>query len=539
METSSKYFLRMTFCFFLLTDSSYAADFLSIACGAAAGRTDTRNIEWVTDDGFIQTGKNLRGLDAGFPYDSLKYFPEGRSKNCFVLPAKNATTYLLRISFYPGNATTAPSIDSPVDFNVTVNNDLWLTYAATADIRPSGWAEAVFHTFAKGEIYLCLVKGTKGFPFINGIELREQNTSSYSLVKKGKFLITSDRYNTGTKPDNGTLLRYPDDPYDRIWFPTPTSEFPAYPRVENMSVTSSPATLTAEDGYNWPPTKVLEDAWVGRNLSSPNFQRPDGLTLLYVAFYIKEIRPVNVSEADPIGMTLGLNSFSFDVNITNVNDLTVSITRNISDALTVNLTVISKPWSKQSAILNGFEMYSVQDVDTSETFPRDQDPLTAVQRSFGLEDWTGDPCYPVAWDWVACDSTSRISKLLLSKSNISGTIPVEISQLKNLTEIHLDNNKLTGEIPPSLLSLTKLKILKLDNNSLSGPIPADFQDYPGFTFSGNPGLCLTGNGSCASPPGARPPSSDASTAVKLVSNKLSITVAVVLAVPILDYLMRN
>ncbi|KAL2650800.1 hypothetical protein R1flu_018928 [Riccia fluitans] len=530
MEKSSKCFLFITLCIYLLTGSSYAADFVSIACGAAAGGTDIRNIEWVTDDGFIQTGKNLQGLDAEFPYDSLKYFPEGRSKNCFVLPAKNATTYLLRTSFYPGNATAGPSIESPVDFNVTVYNEHLFAYSATAEFRPDGWTEAIFNTFEKDEIYLCLLKGTQGFPFINGIELREQNTTSYSDVKKGKFFVAANRINTGTKPNDGTILRYPDDPFDRIWFPTPYSEYPPFPTVENLTVIPPPATDTSEDGYNWPPTKVLGDAWVGRNLSSPNFPKPAGLKELYVAFYIKEIRPVSLSEADPIGMTLGVNNLNADLNLTDVSDRTVGITRDVSDALTINLTVISKPWSKQSAILNGFEMYSLQDVDMSKTFPRDQDALGALQKSFGLEDWTGDPCYPVAWDWVTCDSTnSRITQLLLSNMSISGSIPKETSLLTDLTAIYLDNNELTGEIPLSLLSLIKLKILNLDDNNLSGPIPAGFQSKTGFTFTGNPELCLTGNVSCASSPGASfpPPKRAPSAAVKLMYEKFSLMVMLI------------
>ncbi|KAL2649303.1 hypothetical protein R1flu_017431 [Riccia fluitans] len=525
MERNINFFLLAALCFHMLTGSSqvYSYDFLSIACGAAAGKTDDLGIDWVTDDGYIQTGKNLRGLDDTFPYDSLKYFPEGRSKNCFVLPANQTTTYLLRASFYPGNDTTGPSIDSPVDFNVTVNNDLLFGYFATAESRPSGFIESVVHTFDKKEIFFCLVKGTQGFPFINGIELRELEATAYAQVKKKKFLISIDRYNTGTKPDDTNSLRYPDDPFDRIWFPTPWTNFPAYQRVEYLSVT--PHGPEAEEGYNWPPVKVLQDAWVGRNLSSPDFVKPDSLSQLYAAFYIDEIQNVTLSEANPLGILLGVNNFFYEFNVTESdNSLEVWITTDVSADPSVNFTILSQPWSKHPVVLNGFELLSMFDVDTSATFTTDQKALIAIKQSFGLEDWTGDACYPVEWDWVKCNTLStRVNKLLLSDKNISGSIPKEISQMSDLTEIYLDNNELTGEIPQSIFSLSKLKVLNLANNDLSGSVPVSFQNKVGFTFSGNPRLCLTGNGSCAPPPGPPSPPNlpSPSTAAELILNEIS------------------
>ncbi|KAL3702494.1 hypothetical protein R1sor_020516 [Riccia sorocarpa] len=515
MERGINYVLLAALCFHMLTGSShvYSYDFLSIACGAATGGTDDLGIKWVTDERYIQTGKSLRGLEDTFTYGSLRYFPEGRSKNCFVLPVKNTTTYLVRASFNPGNATTGPAVDLPVDFNITVNNNLLFSYSATAEFQPVGWVDSVVHTFKNEELFLCLLKGTEGSPFINGIELRELNTTAYYQVKEGIFFIGQGRYNTGTKKDDFTQVRYPDDIFDRIWSPTPLTDFPAFNRFENLSLTP-PKVTAPEDGYNWPPATILQDAWVGRNLSSPNFPKPASVSLLYVGIYMDEIRSVEVSEANPVGVIIGVNNYSSPFNLTQADTAwTISITTDVSADSTINLTLTSQPWSNQSAILNGFELYSLQEVDTSATSPRDQDALTAIRQSFGLEDWTGDACYPVAWDWVKCNTaTSRVTQLLLSKKNISGTIPEEIGQLTGLTEIHLDNNKLSGQIPDSLRYLVKLQILNLANNNLSGPVPASLQDKDGFTFTGNPGLCLTGNASCASPPrppGPPPPSNSA------------------------------
>ncbi|KAL2649304.1 hypothetical protein R1flu_017432 [Riccia fluitans] len=494
MEGSIKFFLVAALCFHMLTGSSqvHSHYFLSIACGAAAGKTDDLGIDWVTDNGYIQTGKNLRGLDETFPYDSLKYFPEGRSKNCFVLPANQTTTYLLRASFYPGNDTTGPSIDSPVDFNVTVNNDLLYGYFATAESRPSGFVESVVHTFDKKEIFFCLVKGTQGFPFINGIELRELEATAYDygydlIVKNKKFLIIFDRYNMGTKPDKTKSLRYPDDPFDRIWLPEPLPDFPESPRVENPSVT--PHGPEAKEGYNWQPVEVLQDARVGRNLQGLDFGLDVGglgthtLYQWYVAYYIGEIQNVPLSEAESLGLN-AIKETIYEFNLTE-SDISLQIWMLMPS---LNSSVFLLPRSKQP-VLNGFEILSPFDVDTSATFTTDQEALNAIKQSFGLEDWTGDACYPVEWDWVKCNTVStRVNKLLLSDKNISGSIPEEISQMSDLTEIYLDNNELTGEIPQSMFSLSKLKVLNLANNDLSGLVPVSFQNRVGFTFSGNPRL---------------------------------------------------
>ncbi len=57
-----------------------------------------------------------------------------------------------------------------------------------------------------------------------------------------------------------------------------------------------------------------------------------------------------------------------------------------------------------------------------------------------------------------------------------GSIPTEISNLTNLTELGLENNQLTGGIPPGIENLTNLIKLWLSSNQLTGEIPENICD---------------------------------------------------------------
>ncbi|XP_028054895.1 probable LRR receptor-like serine/threonine-protein kinase At3g47570 [Camellia sinensis] len=59
----------------------------------------------------------------------------------------------------------------------------------------------------------------------------------------------------------------------------------------------------------------------------------------------------------------------------------------------------------------------------------------------------------------------------LSRNYLTGPIPVEVGNLKNLVELNLSHNKLSGGIPNNLGSCTSLERLYLDNNSFGGTFP--------------------------------------------------------------------
>jgi uncharacterized repeat protein (TIGR01451 family) len=61
---------------------------------------------------------------------------------------------------------------------------------------------------------------------------------------------------------------------------------------------------------------------------------------------------------------------------------------------------------------------------------------------------------------------------------LSGSIPLELTNLRNLEWIDLGFNRLTGTIPTQFASMAKLRGLSLDFNGLTGPIPPALAELP-------------------------------------------------------------
>ncbi|PTQ46751.1 hypothetical protein MARPO_0010s0134 [Marchantia polymorpha] len=537
--------------FFALALSSSAQEFLSIDCGADVGRTDEAGIKWVTDDGYVKTGRNREiretgtavqlgspdfSLTSAFTYPTARVFTEKRSKHCYVLPVQKNSTYLLRTIQYAGESISTASIAFPVSFNVTVNNEVWYSFSGqTDDDLGPFFYESVFYSLQKEEVDVCFVAGALGTPFVNSIEMRKLNPLSYYEVQRGgvyRFLDFVGRYNTG-QPSNSSYISYPDDPYDRYWMPI-TNILRA--GVANSSVLATPTQADQTTaGWNFAPERVQEDAWVGTDLSV-QFPRAEGAPRAYAAWYFQEIRNLTAAELlrNPTQMVVSLNGESHALNLSTFSPQQVSMLVELESSTTVDLNLIS-PNGSRPAILNAFELHWAYEVDQSTTNANDATVLKSLQSIFGLEDWQGDACYPVAWDWVACDGDSRIIELNLSDKNLTGPIPDAIVELTQLQKIRLDNNQLNGTIPQSLRTLRNLQLLALDNNNLSGDIPAAFVDKAGFTFSGNPGICQVGgncNSTAPNPAPAEASKSDDDSNEKIyigVIAALSVIIAVLVA----------
>ncbi|XP_076894088.1 receptor-like protein EIX2 [Bidens hawaiensis] len=69
-----------------------------------------------------------------------------------------------------------------------------------------------------------------------------------------------------------------------------------------------------------------------------------------------------------------------------------------------------------------------------------------------------------------CES-SKLESLRFAESGLSGNLPQQLGNLKNLVLINLYDNSISGLIPDSLGNLSSLETLELGFNSISGPIP--------------------------------------------------------------------
>jgi len=123
----------------------------------------------------------------------------------------------------------------------------------------------------------------------------------------------------------------------------------------------------------------------------------------------------------------------------------------------------------------------------------DSAALVALYTATGGATWTTpwDLTKPInEWAGVTIDNaTSRkVTKLILSTRNLTGTLPAAFQGLTSLTELRLDGNKLTGAVAAGIASCPALVTLYLQNNAFTGVLPSAFASLTKlkqFNISGN------------------------------------------------------
>ncbi|CAK9133867.1 unnamed protein product [Ilex paraguariensis] len=83
----------------------------------------------------------------------------------------------------------------------------------------------------------------------------------------------------------------------------------------------------------------------------------------------------------------------------------------------------------------------------------------------------------------AMGKLQHLGKLYLNANNLSGPIPSSLGNLTSLNMLFIDDNRLEGSIPSSLGKCHKLEILVLSSNNLSGTIPKEVMAISSLTIS--------------------------------------------------------
>jgi len=104
------------------------------------------------------------------------------------------------------------------------------------------------------------------------------------------------------------------------------------------------------------------------------------------------------------------------------------------------------------------------------------DALVALYNSTDGENWangwalpTDEPC---ALYGVTCQD-GHVTELDLGSNQLTGSIPLQLGNLTNLSYLSLRENQLTGSIPPELGDLINLSYLSLRLNQLTDEIPSE------------------------------------------------------------------
>ncbi|CAM6112765.1 unnamed protein product [Calypogeia fissa] len=463
--------------------------FLSIDCGSDNNYTDNETgIFWETDYNYTSTGRNLETLVQNYAPDqpqpmvnqlqagTIRYFDEPRSRDCYVLPVQQRETYLLRLTFYYGNIGTF-SENTFGSFEVWVDSNNWLNLAwdYTAAYYYTDDYELVYSA-SRSNLNVCLVR-IQGPSFLSALELRQLATGMYASAvgpTRSSWLFQAVRANFG--PSGAVQQwRYPNDTYDRIWQVNSGGQI-----IGNPNIRSSPTSYALDPDR--PPLVVMRHALVHPNgtIAIPlRFGRHNvsHSIAFYIATYFQELD----GSASATGNVRGMDYYVNDVYIRsfNISDAPseISVSTLVEDKYWLNISLGPASWSSLAPSVNAFEVYQIYPWDTTRTAPEDVSTLYALQVRLNLLDWTGDPCFPFAFDWLSCsfEASPRITTLSLANQGFEGNIPIEILNLTSLTNLTLNGNKFNGSIP-DFSSLVNLQVINLQNNDLSGDIP---------TFLGN------------------------------------------------------
>ncbi|XP_072955742.1 putative leucine-rich repeat receptor-like protein kinase At2g19210 [Typha angustifolia] len=465
----------------LVSGQSGSEDYISIDCGITSGSryNDTKTqLEYISDDQFIDTGtnydiaNNYKTSSVAVQNLNVRSFPDG-SRNCYTLkPVIQEHKYLIRASFMYGNydGLRMGQDNNPILFDLHIGVNFWKTVNIT-DASKEYRFEAITVALADF-IQVCLINTSTGTPFISSLEMRPLKSNLYPAANASQSIVLTFRVNMAS--ETTPVIRYPDDPYDRIWTP--------WDNVPYWSVISAASAFNNYDiDFFEPPSAVYRTAAVPVNDTSLWFywDSEDGPTTLqyFVVLYMGEAEALNGTAKRVFDIYLNRQVWfpSFEPPYLITGSIYSPKPLDVSARYTFSLNATTN--STLPPLLNALEAYSLVLLPELMTDLDDVEAIMGIREQYQMKrNWMGDPCAPkkYSWDGVSCSRSAtapRITALNLSSSGLTGHISTSFSMLKAITSLDLSYNKLNGTIPDYLASLSSLKVLNLTGNCFSGPVP--------------------------------------------------------------------
>ncbi|XP_078151948.1 putative LRR receptor-like serine/threonine-protein kinase At5g59680 [Carex rostrata] len=431
--------------------------FINIDCGIASNTSyddSFTGLRYISDDQYIDTGLNGK-ISSQHPVNKNKYtnletlrsFPNS-TKNCYTLtPATKGSKYLLRATFYYGNydgLENSPSFDLYFGVNfwssITISEpDYWYAFEIIA-IAPANYIE------------VCLLNTGLGTPFISVLELRPLTSTLYELANATKSLNLIYRGDVGS---NNSVVRYPDDNHDRLWFNYTESSW------------AKISTGSSIDGFLFEvPSLVLQTAAVTSTASNPldiTWSTSNKSDIFFVVLHFAEIQIMqNTSLREFYVYANGEQKFKDPVPIKKYLNPVYSWYLD-TGRTNYNMSLKSSPRATLPPLLNAFE-----------SMPLNQSRRVIVLGKIGM--------VILAFLQVTVGvgyARKQLSSIFcrnLSSSGLTGAMVSAFGYLTELEKLDLSHNNLSGNIPNSLDELTSLTFLDLSENSgLSRTLPPGLQ----------------------------------------------------------------
>ncbi|XP_078169131.1 putative leucine-rich repeat receptor-like protein kinase At2g19210 [Carex rostrata] len=452
--------------------------FVSIDCGLPGNSTykDVSTLTYSSDAQYIDTGTNhnisvvyitptisphclnVRSFDTGI-------------RNCYTIKSLEAAVkYLVRATFMYGNYD---GLNKGPIFDLHIGVNYWKT-VNTSNPEKLIIAEVIFVTTVD-YIQVCLVNTGFGTPFISSLDLRPMKSSLYPSANSSRALSLVRRLNAG--PTDTKIIRYPDDPHDRMW--EPWSNVPYWTEI----TTTSHVQNIVNDIFE-APSAVMQTAVTPVNSSElvffwdvDPFEKDPGYL---VNLHFSEL--TNLPKNAKREFNISWNNFQWYNESYSPSYLSTDAiygSRPFSGYQRYNVTLTATENSTLPPILNAVEVFIAQPVSDVPTDSVDVNAINAIKSNYRIKrNWNGDPCAPktYAWDGLNCSyvvsGSPRITILSLASSGLTGEITNAFANLKELQTLDLSNNNLTGQIPDGLSQLPSLTLLDLTGNQLNGSIPS-------------------------------------------------------------------
>ncbi|KAK4485722.1 hypothetical protein RD792_008368 [Penstemon davidsonii] len=466
---------------------SQVTEFISIDCGATSNYTDNRTgLTWISDDKITSQGISVRVQNTyvnSLQYQTRRDFPTDNKKYCYTLTTQERRRYIVRATFLYGNNSVIQG--TYPKFQLYLDATKWSTVTIVESSRV--YVKEMIIRAPSYSIDVCLCCATTGSPFISTLEMRPLNLSMYATDYEDNFYLTvAQRVNFGAPTQED--IRYPDDPYDRIW----ESDLDKRPNflvgeasgTERINTTKNIDVNTRE----YPPVKVMQTAVLGSKGSiSYRMNLEDFPANARGYAYFAEIQDLGVNESRKFKMEQPYMPDYSNAVVNIAENANGSYTlyepsyMNVTLDFVLSFSFVKTRDSTRGPLLNALEINRYVQIE-AKTDEQDVSNLNALRSMSVGSNWTeegGDPCLPTNWEWVTCTSTTppRITKILLSGKNVNGEIPRELRNMEGLTELWLDGNSLCGTIP-DMSNLVNLKILHLENNNLNGSLPSSLGNLP-------------------------------------------------------------
>ncbi|KAJ4847595.1 hypothetical protein Tsubulata_013914 [Turnera subulata] len=411
----------------------------------------------------------------------LRFFPDSRGRKCYKLPVKNvSSSVLVRAQFVYKNYDR---LGKPPVFSVSLGTAITSTVNLTTN---DPWTEEVVWPVSKDTLTFCLLAiPNGGTPVISSLKVRPLPPGAYQN-NLGDFPNKSLRkiYRVNSGYVNGSL-RYPLDPYDRIW--DADEDYTPFHVSTGFNVLFS---LNSSSLSEDPPVPVLQTARVlaRKDVLTYNLLL-DTLADYYIILYFAGILPV--SPTFDVLINGNVIQSSYNVRLSEASALYITQ----KGIKCLNITLKSISFNPQ---INAIEVYEILDIPV-EASTTTVSALQVIQQSTGLDlRWEDDPCSPNQWEHIGCEG-SFVTSLELSDINLRSISPT-FGDLLDLKTLDLHNTSLAGEIQnlgslqhleklnlsynqltafgTELEDLVGLKYLDLQNNSLEGIVPDGLGELP-------------------------------------------------------------